>query len=181
MISISTSGLGKRTSRFSPILFATGGSATQCAAFGSSGGLVLGNATGGDRGIGTLNVATGIYLNNTAYTNPDFVFERHYTGKIERFAKRPGAREYSGLLPLAELERYTRENLRLPGINNTPHDIFERADIALRYIEELILYLIDHDRRLSELEAAVEKAEASNSRERTDPAQPAVELAQFVS
>lgn len=35
-----------------------------------NGGVVLGNATGGDKGDGTMNVAAGLYKNNAAYVNP---------------------------------------------------------------------------------------------------------------
>jgi|HubBroStandDraft_2_1064218.scaffolds.fasta_scaffold08498_3 hypothetical protein len=38
--------------------------------FVNDNGIQLGGATGGNLGAGTLNVKTGIYLNNTAYTNP---------------------------------------------------------------------------------------------------------------
>lgn len=35
-----------------------------------AGGLVLGNPAGGNEGAGTINVATNVYKNGTAYTNP---------------------------------------------------------------------------------------------------------------
>lgn len=37
-------------------------------------GVQIGAPVGGDKGAGSLNVATDIYKNNTAYTNPDYVF-----------------------------------------------------------------------------------------------------------
>ena len=40
------------------------------------GGLVLGAATGGQKGLGSINLAADIYKNNTAFTNPDYVFRR---------------------------------------------------------------------------------------------------------
>src|SRR3990167_1198284 len=38
-------------------------------------GLQMGAPTGGDKGSGTINVATNIYLNNSAYGNPDYALE----------------------------------------------------------------------------------------------------------
>ena len=38
---------------------------------------------------------SGIYLAGSAYVNPDYVFERHFTGEIVKFAKNPGASEYA--------------------------------------------------------------------------------------
>jgi hypothetical protein len=36
----------------------------------SDGGVVVGAATGGSKGAGTINVSSGVFLNGTAYTNP---------------------------------------------------------------------------------------------------------------
>lgn len=36
----------------------------------TDGGVTIGSPTGGDKGAGTINVASGVYLNGTAYTNP---------------------------------------------------------------------------------------------------------------
>jgi hypothetical protein len=33
-------------------------------------GVTIGNPTGGSNGPGTLNVASGVFLNGVAYTNP---------------------------------------------------------------------------------------------------------------
>ena len=118
----------------------------------AAGGLLVGAATGGNLGAGKINVSSGIYLNNTAYTNPDYVFERHFTGKIERFADRPGAARYAGRLPLDELERHVAERFRFPGISEEPTDIFERGDIALEKLEEQALYLFELNARIGRLE-----------------------------
>ena len=117
------------------------------------GGMVVGAATGGQLGAGKINVAGGIYLNNTAYTNPDYALERYFTGRIERFADKPGAKSYGGLMPLHDLESYLRDSLRLPGIGDEPADIFSRADIALEKIEEATLYLLELHNRTAALEA----------------------------
>jgi hypothetical protein len=115
-------------------------------------GVTIGSATGGDKGAGTLNVSGDIYKNNTAYTNPDYVFEHHYTGKIERFAKNEGAASYTGRLPLDELRAYTKDNLRLPGISDSPMGMFERGDKVLEKLEELTLYILDLHERIEALE-----------------------------
>ncbi|HUZ33442.1 MAG TPA: hypothetical protein VMV19_15255, partial [Xanthobacteraceae bacterium] len=112
----------------------------------------IGSPTGGILGSGTLNVAGGIYLNNSAYTNPDFVFERYFSGKIEKYADRPRAATYRGLMALDDLAAHVRETLRLPGIDDRPADIFERGDIALEKLEEHALYILQLHRRLLRLE-----------------------------
>jgi hypothetical protein len=113
----------------------------------------IGAPTGGVLAAGTLNVATGIYLNNAAYTNPDFVFERHFTGEVKKYADKPRAGSYRGLMQLDALGAHVRENLRLPGISDEPADIFERGDIALEKIEEHTLYILQLHRRVAALEA----------------------------
>jgi hypothetical protein len=116
-------------------------------------GLQVGSPTGGDKGAGTINAAADIYKNNTAYTNPDYVLEHYYTGKIEKFAQNEGADTYPGLMPLGELETYLRENHHLPRV---PRDdgagIFARADFVLEKLEELFLHVIALEKRLSQLE-----------------------------
>jgi hypothetical protein len=116
-------------------------------------GVKIGDPTGSFKGTGTLNLAGDIYKNNTAYSNPDYVFEHAYRGSVETFADRPGARDYQGLMPLSELRRYTREHLRLPGISQSAMGIFQRGDVALEKIEELALYLMQINERLERLEA----------------------------
>src|SRR5437773_233191 len=70
--------------------------------------------TGGDKGAGTANFAADIYKNNTAYTNPAYVFEHCYTGRIVIHAEKDGAAEYRGLQPLDTVAAYTRERFELP-------------------------------------------------------------------
>ncbi len=94
----------------------------------------------------------GIYLNNSAYTNPDYVFEHHFTGKIEKYADRPRAKDYRGRLAIDELERHVAAHLRFPGIGDEPADIFERGDIALEKLEEQALYLFELNARIGRLE-----------------------------
>lgn len=129
-------------------------SGTVALAMSLQSGLQIGSApTGGDKGAGTINVSSGIFLNNSAYTNPDYAFEHFFTGAIARFADKPGAARYGGLMPLDALEPYLREHLRLPGLTDDPADIFGRADTALEKIEETTLYVLELHRRVAALEA----------------------------
>jgi hypothetical protein len=148
-------GLGLYTDNVAALTFDTSQNAT------FSAGIVAGSATGGALGAGKINVASGIYLNNTAFTNPDYVFEKHFTGAIEKFAKpQPGGsawgnrrrKSYPGLMPLHDLQKHVEANLRLPGIDDDPADIFERADIALEKLEEQTLYIFELHDRVARLE-----------------------------
>lgn len=115
-------------------------------------GMQVGTPTGGDKGVGTINVSSGIFLNNASYTNPDYVLEWAYTGAIVKYADRKRAKNYQGKLSLDTLEDYIRANHRLPRIDDEPADIFDRSDIALEKIEELTLYIIELHRRIEALE-----------------------------
>lgn len=75
--------------------------------------------SGGTLGFGTINVISGIYLNNTVYNNPDYVFEKHFTGKMDKTKDRPGAKDYPGLMPLDEIETAVRTKFRLPLLDAT--------------------------------------------------------------
>lgn len=108
------------------------------------GGVQVGNPTGGDQGAGTINVAGDIYLNGTAYTNPDYVF-RHAFGGIRDTA-------YSGPVPLDELAASLRANHRLPGIGDQPLGLFGRQDILLEKLEEAHLYILELLERVKALE-----------------------------
>jgi hypothetical protein len=131
------------------------GSAADPGAAGSltvSASLLVGSPTGGALGAGKVNVSGGIYLNNSAYTNPDYVFEHHFTGGIKKYADRPRAKDYRGRLAIDELERHVAAHLRFPGIGDEPTDIFERGDIALEKLEEQALYLFELNARIGRLE-----------------------------
>lgn len=133
-----------------------------CAKFTLTGGLQMGAPTGGDTGAGSINVASGIFLNNTAYTNPDYALEHFFRSEIVLFAAPQAGgsrwgnerrRTYPGLVPLSELRDYIATNLRLPGIPDEPADIFERADMALEKIEEQAIYIVQLHERIAALEA----------------------------
>jgi len=115
-------------------------------------GVVVGAATGGDKGAGTINVSSNIYKNNTAYTNPDYVFEHYYTGKIEKYASSEGAKYWNGLPQLEQIEAFAREHHHLPNIPRHTSGLFDRADMTLECIESLYLYAIEANKRIKELE-----------------------------
>ncbi len=109
-------------------------------------GLQIGSPTGGDNGAGTINAAGDIYKNNTAYTNPDYVFEQAFTGEITRYIDNPGAQDYRRM-SLAEIRDYAREHLSLPGFHGK-RGIFERSDKVLEAIEDIYLHLFEIGRQL---------------------------------
>jgi hypothetical protein len=115
-------------------------------------GVRVGSPTGGDKGVGTINVSADIYKNDGAYANPDYVFERAFTGRVEKFASNPGASEYAGLLPLTEVEAFAKSTYQLPRVSAV-RGMFERGDILLEKVEEIYLYLFDHEKRLQNAEA----------------------------
>jgi hypothetical protein len=121
-------------------------------------GITVGAPTGGSKGAGTINVATNIFLNGTAYTNPDYVFESWVTGRIEKFADQAahwanGAKKkaaYESRLSLEELEGYVRSHFRLPGIDDEPMGMVERFDFLLEKVEELFTHFFDIKKELRE-------------------------------
>lgn len=124
-----------------------------------NGGMILGAPVGGHKGVGSLNVSVDIYKNNTAYTNPDYVFEKHYTGDITLFADKPGADKYTGLKSIDEIYEHTKTTFRLPGFTDKPAGMFERADMLLEKLEEaylLIFQLHDTNKDLAARIAALE-------------------------
>jgi hypothetical protein len=109
-------------------------------------GIQIGSPTGGDKGTGTINVATDIYKNNTAYTNPDHVLEHWATGRIKNHLSKQ-SQDYDGLMALDDLRIHLQEHFRLPRITDEPMGIFERGDTILEKVEELTLYILQlHDR-----------------------------------
>jgi hypothetical protein len=101
-------------------------------------------------------------LNNTAYTNPDFVYEHFFTGKIVKYANNIGAADYKGLMSIDDLRKYVKKHHRFPVIKDEPTCIFVRADIALQLQEETHLYIFQLHDRTKSLEFRVDNLEASN-------------------
>lgn len=127
---------------------------------------IVGSPTGGSGGLmgdGTINVEIDLYKNGAAYTNPDFVFEHYFTGRIERFAGNEGAAGYGGLMPLRDLRAHVAEHYRFPLIPDAPTGIFDRTDIALTLIEQTTLYLFDHEDRLDAHDVEIARLTRENT------------------
>lgn len=127
---------------------ASGSVATKMTLFN---GLLIGNPTGGDQGAGTINAAGDIYKNSSAFTNPDYVFEKAYTGQVDKFQNNAGALEYINR-SIDESEEICRNTFRLPGAADGAKGIFERSNWLLEKLEEAYLYIFDLNKRLKELE-----------------------------
>lgn len=139
---------------------ATFGSTVDCI-FGSgtmqltyNGGLQVSTPTGGNKGVGTINVAVDIYRNNVAYTSPAFVFEHAFTGSIEKYAGNEGADEYTGLLSFDDLRAFVREHFDLPLMaRHYDGGIFQRGELLMASLEEAYLYIFQLADRIAVLEA----------------------------
>ena len=117
------------------------------------GGLQIGSPTGGSKGAGTINVATDIFKNGTAYTNPDYVLELWSKHRIEKFKNNPGAAGYR-LMTLQEVEKYAREHSELPRVAEAS-GIFSRSDVLLEKVEELYVYVFQLQHENSRLQRRV--------------------------
>lgn len=136
---------------------------------GDSSGSKLIVTTSGNVGIGTIapaykldvvgdiNASGDVRKAGTAYTNPDYVFEKHFTGDIVKFKDNEGASGYSGIMDLNDLEGYLKDRLRLPRIEEATDGIFKRSDILLEKLEEAYLYILQLHKRISALENTKEK------------------------
>ena len=125
------------------------GAAATWMVLGTTGGMQLGAPTSGDEGVGTLNVASGIYLNGSAYTHPDYVFEKAFTGNINKFADNPGAKGYEWQT-LDQVEDFAREHFELPRVGER-RELFSRADVLLEKVEEIYLHLFEMNKANKEL------------------------------
>lgn len=143
LIGSATDGAENSTLQFKTLLAGTQTNSMQVA-----NGAVIGAPAGSFKGAGTLNLAGDIYKNNTAYSNPDYVFEHAYTGQIVRFADNEGAKDYRGLPSLEETERITRETFKLPGMDGEPLGAFGRFDKLLQLVEEAYLHIFELSARL---------------------------------
>ncbi len=117
-----------------------------------TGGLEIGSPTGGHKGNGTINTQGDIFKNNTAYTNPDYVLEKYYTGKIEKYKDNSGAKDYI-FMTIPQVEHFIKINHRLPGISDKAMGVFERSDKTLEKIEELYIHIIELNKKIEKLEA----------------------------
>jgi hypothetical protein len=138
--SIKSTKTGTATTK--PLLFYIDSTARMT--LGALGGLQMGAPTGGDKGAGTINVATDIYKNNTVYSDPDYVFDDFYTGESSDA-------EYPGLMSIDQLVTFTREHHHLPRVPDAD-GLFARADVLLEKLEEAYLHIFALDRRIKVLE-----------------------------
>lgn len=141
------------TSTTTPMIFRTNGA--EIFRIFSGGGMSVGSTAQTDKGNGTINVQTDVYKAGTAYTNPDYVFEKWATGDIGRFANKEGAAQYRGLKALSAVETFVRDEYQLPLMaesRNRGVGLFGGGDALLASVEESYLYLFDHEARIARLE-----------------------------
>ncbi len=131
---------------WSPEPFARSGPGTKGAAVGG-----LDNEAVGTLNEGWLSVAGTIWKNASAYDNPDYVLEHHFTGNIVKFKNNPGADTYAGVMPLPDIQEYAKAHHHLPRVDDKPSGAFKRADVSLEYVEELMLRVLDLEDRVVKL------------------------------
>lgn len=121
----------------------------------AAGGIVAGGATGGDKGNGTVNVATNVFLNGTAYTNPHGGFEAAYTGQIVKYADRMKAMGMPDWqhMSMDAMEAYTREHMHFPGFaDEDERGLFDGGERVLLMLEWLTVHAFDMNKRMMRLE-----------------------------
>jgi len=116
--------------------------------------------TTGDVGIGTTNPQSKLAVNGTITAKkvtvtlegwPDFVFADNYK-----------------LMPLDKLEKHIKVNNSLPGIPKEKDVVESGVDLGemqaklLEKVEELTLYVIEQNKKISELEEKIARLEAEN-------------------
>jgi len=126
----------------------------------SSDGIVVGNPGSGDMGSGTINVATNIYLNGGSQIWPDYVFEKAFTGKVEKY-KSDKAALYQ-FMSLEELEDYAKKVWSLPNSHlKKPMGLFDQVLFAVEKIEDLYLHLFQKEREIQELKKRLDLLETN--------------------
>lgn len=120
---------------------------------GLGNGLTMGAPTGGDKGVGTINLAADIYKNNTAYTNPKWALKHYFRGTVDKTGAYAPSFDYKGLVPLPQLEVLMSKELELPlMLENPDGGLFERGDMLLASLEEAYIYIVQLHNRVSKLE-----------------------------
>jgi hypothetical protein len=125
-------------------------------------GVQVGNLpVGGDKGVGTINTAGDIFKNNTAFTNPAWVFQKNYSGLADAAGAHAPGFGYGGLMSLTEHEQFTRSHFELPLMTQFPDGgIFARGNLVLASVEEAYLYIYGLNHKIEDLEkrlSALEK------------------------
>lgn len=136
-------------------------------------GLVMGSATGGDKGAGTIN-AVGVYDDNVLLT--DFVFDLWYDGSYnqQRYAKHPVAANFNkDWFDVRKYGAWVDEKHHMPATGTWANDNVKptTGELATRHTAELELHTIhaqqlarendDLKARIAKLEAVVEKLMAA--------------------
>jgi len=117
------------------------------------GGVQVGTPAGGDKGTGSINISADIYKNNSPYTNADYVFEKYFTGKIEKFKGNAGASHYKGLRPFEDIKQFAKSQYELPLVaSQKDGGLFVKGDSLLATLEELYIYLFQLDGYVTALE-----------------------------
>ncbi|KKM72400.1 hypothetical protein LCGC14_1420960, partial [marine sediment metagenome] len=113
-------------------------------------GVTVGSPVAGNKGTGTINVQFDIYQNDSAYTNPDFVFEYAFVNKLTN------APRGWKLRSLRETKAYAERWHHLPGVHrDKAMGIFKRSDWVAEKMEEVHLHLFTHEDRIGNLETQV--------------------------
>lgn len=110
------------------------------------------------RGWYSLHVTNDVTLNATAYTNPDFVLEQHFTKKIERWANQPGALTYKPLT-INDVMDHAEKHWSLPYMPEFPNsdggiDVFKVISPLTLNLELAMLFIADLTERVATLEGA---------------------------
>ena len=114
-------------------------------------GTAIYSSVSNDAGIGTTNPDTKLTVKgkihaeeltiNLSVPAPDYVFSKDYN-----------------LMPISELEKYIAENKHLPEVpsakvmEQTGINLTEMSMLLLKKTEELTLYILDHEKRINNLE-----------------------------
>jgi hypothetical protein len=105
--------------------------------------------------LGTLNAATDLFKNGTAYTNPGWVFEHFFKGALEKYAGKFGAEDYKGLPSIDETKAICEKDLELPQMTRFKESgFFDRGDMLLASLEQAFLYIFELHERIRKLELA---------------------------
>lgn len=116
--------------------------------------------TGGDKGAGTINVATNIFKNGTAYTNPAWVFQHHFTGKSDVEGEHKTPEKYKGLLSLEDTEAFCEKHHELPTMqlhieedgSQRQLGLFDGGELLLASVEQLHIHIFELNKRIKKLE-----------------------------
>jgi len=103
-----------------------------------------------------LDAGAEIYQGGTDIAHShDWVFELAATGTVTKYVDDlPDDHTFVRMIPLGELERYVTKHYHLPGVDDGSGGLFGGTGMALEWIERLVLYTIDLEKRIAHLEAA---------------------------